>query len=439
MNPDIRYARSGGAAIAYQVVGAGPVDLVFVPDYMSNLVFGWESPHWRGFYEALASFSRLILFDKRGTGLSDHTGGFPTLETRMEDVHAVLDAVGSQRAVVVAAQEGCGLACLFAATYPERTVALVLFQPASHGAADTIAPDPDQMLRELSELRERWGTQAYSDQLLGQIAPTLAENEADRIWFANHLRVGASPAAAYALNRMYLETDLREVLPAIRVPTLLLYRGADMESMAQDVQRRVAGARLTRIPGADFWGIFLSPEIPAEIERFITGAQGPVLPDRLLTTLLFTDLVGSTALAAEVGDAAWRELLAQHHAVVRRELLLHRGREVDTAGDGFFATFEGPARAIHCADSIRRSLAELTLSVRAGVHTGECEIVGDKPAGIAVHTGARIAALAEAGEILVSSTVCHLVAGSGIRFESRGSHVLAGVPEPLDLYSVQLL
>jgi class 3 adenylate cyclase len=238
---------------------------------------------------------------------------------------------------------------------------------------------------------------------------------------------------------MYLETDLREVLPAIRVPTLLLYRGADMESMAQDVQRRVAGARLTRIPGADFWGIFLSPEIPAEIERFITGAQGPVVPDRLLTTLLFTDLVGSTALAAEVGDAAWRELLAQHHAVVRRELLLHRGREVDTAGDGFFATFDGPARAIHCADSIRRSLAELTLSVRAGVHTGECEIVGDKPAGIAVHTGARIAALAEAGEILVSSTVCHLVAGSGIRFESRGSQVLAGVPEPLDLYSVQPL
>jgi class 3 adenylate cyclase/pimeloyl-ACP methyl ester carboxylesterase len=439
MNPDIRYARSGGAAIAYQVVGDGPVDLVFVPDYMSNLVFGWESPHWRTFYEALASFSRLILFDKRGTGLSDHTGGFPTLETRMEDVHAVLDAVGSRRAVVLGAQEGCGLACLFAATYPERTVALVLFQPASHGAADVVDPDIEQMQRDLSELRERWGSQAYSDELLSDIAPSLAANDADRRWFANHLRVGASPAAAYALNRMYLETDLREVLPAIRIPTLLLYRGAGMESIAHDVQRRVAGARLTRIPGEDFWGIFLSPEIPAEIEGFISGTKEPAVPDRILTTLLFTDLVGSTTLAATVGDAAWRELLAQHHTVVRRELLLHRGREVDTAGDGFFATFEGPARAIHCADAIRRSLAELDLSVRAGVHTGECEVVSDKPAGIAVHTGARIAALAAAGEILVSSTVCHLVAGSGIRFQSRGAHVLAGVPEPLDLFAVEQL
>jgi class 3 adenylate cyclase/pimeloyl-ACP methyl ester carboxylesterase len=438
MNPDIRYARSGGAAIAYQVVGDGPVDLVFVPDYVSNLVFGWESPHWRTFYEALASFSRLILFDKRGTGLSDHTGGFPTLETRMEDLHAVLDAVGSHRTVVVAAQEGCGLACLFAATYPERTAALVLFQPAAMGAADLVG-DTEQMVRDLSDLRDRWGTQAYSDELLAEIAPSLAANEADRIWFANHLRVSASPAAAYALNRMYVETDLREVLPAVRVPTLLLYRGAELESFARDVQQRVSGARLTRVPGEDFWGIFLSPEIPIEIERFIQGAEGPLIPDRLLTTLLFTDLVGSTALAADVGDAKWRELLAQHNAVVRRELLLHRGREVDTTGDGFFAIFDGPARAIHCADAIRRSLAELHLPVRAGVHTGECEILSDKPAGIAVHVAARIAALAKADEILVSATVCHLVAGSGIRFESRGARALAGVPDEVDLYSVEQL
>jgi class 3 adenylate cyclase/pimeloyl-ACP methyl ester carboxylesterase len=439
MTPDIRYARSGGAAIAYQVVGDGPVDLVLVPDYMSNLVYGWESHHWRGFYDALAASFRLILFDKRGTGLSDNTGGFPTLETRMEDVHAVLDAVGSARAVVLGAQEGCGLACLLAATYPERTVALVLFQPASRGDADVADTDPDLLVAELSELRERWGTQSFSDELLSQIAPSLAANEADRIWFANHLRVGASPAAAYALNRIYFETDLREVLPAIRVPTLLLYRGAAMEPAAQDVQRRIVGARLVRVPGEDFWGIFLSPEIPAEIARFASADDRPVVPDRLLTTLLFTDLVGSTSMAAEVGDATWRELLAQHHAVVRRELLLHRGREVDTAGDGFFATFDGPARAIHCADAIRRSLAELQLPVRAGVHTGECEVVGDKPAGIAVHTGARIVALADAGEILVSSTVCHLVAGSGIRFRSRGTHVLSGVPEPLELHAVEHL
>ena len=440
MQLDIRYAHSGGVAIAYQVVGSGPTDLVFVPDFMSNLVYGWEVPRWRQFYERLASFSRLILFDKRGTGLSDYGGGFPTLETRMEDVRAVLDAIGSRETALLAAQEGCGMACLFAATYPERTTALALFQPASRGTSDDPAEawwsSEEEWERDLAELRERWGTQEYSDELLAKIAPSLAANEDDRAWVANLERVGASPAAAYALNRIYAETDLRDVLPAIRVPTLLLYRGEAQESRARNVQERIPDARLVRIPGDDEWGIFLSPEIPIEIERFLSGAEEAAEPDRVLLTVLFTDLVGATARAAELGDSAWRDLLARHHGVVRREIARGRGHEVDTAGDGLFATFDGPARAIRCADAIRIGLRDLHLQVRVGIHTGECELVGDKPAGIAVHTGARIAAAATAGEILVSSTVKDLVAGSGISFEDRGMHALKGVPEEWRLYRV---
>jgi class 3 adenylate cyclase len=434
---DIGYARSGGAAIAYQVVGHGPTDLVFVPDYMSHLVYGWESPRWRDFYERLASFSRLILFDKRGTGLSDHGGGFATLETRMEDVRAVLNAVGSDKTAVVAAQEGCSMACLFAATYPERTTALVLLQPLSRGTEN--ADEAQWWERTLPELRERWGTQEYSDEMLAENAPSLAANAEDRAWFANWVRVGASPAAAYALNRAYAETDLRDILPAIRVPTLLLYRGEDMKDHARDVQGRIPDARLIRIPGDDYWGIFSSPEIPIEIERFLSGAEEAAEPDRVLLTVLFTDLVGATARAADLGDSAWRDLLARHHGLVRREIARHRGREVDTAGDGLFATFDGPARAIRCADAIRNGLHDLELDVRVGIHTGECELVGDKPAGIAVHMGARITAAADAGEILVSSTVKDLVAGSGIAFHDRGEHTLKGVPHEWRLYAVTSL
>ncbi len=440
---DIRYARSGGAAIAYQVVGNGPTDLVFVPEFMSNLVYGWEIRHWREFYEKLASFSRLILFDKRGTGLSDYGGGFPTLETRMEDVRAVLDAVGSRKTAVLAAQEGCGMACLFAATYPERTRALVLFQPASRGTGDDPAEawwsSEEEWKRDFADMRERWGTQEFSDKMFAEIAPSLAANEDDRFWFANWTRVGASPAAAYALNRIYAETDLRDVLPAIRVPTLLLYRGVAQESRARNVQERIPDSRLVGIPGDDQWGIFLSPEIPVEIERFLSAPEQAPEPDRALVTVLFTDLVGATARAAELGDSAWRELLARHHEIIRREITRYRGREVDTAGDGLFATFDGPARAIRGADAIRSALRDLQLDVRVGVHTGECELVGDKPAGIAVHTGARIAAAADGGEILVSSTVKDLVSGSGISFDDRGMYELKGVPDQWRLYAVTSL
>jgi class 3 adenylate cyclase len=430
---DIRYARSGSVSIAYQVVGDGERDLVYVPDYVSNLVYGWESPHWRGFYERLAQSFRLILFDKRGTGLSDLGGHFPALETRMDDVRAVLDAVGSSSTVLLGSHDGCSMAAMYAATYPERTSALVIFQPVAH--------DPDGHTEDaranLAELRERWGTQEYSDEIFKETVPSLYPDPAEREGFANLLRVGASPAVAYALNRAWFETDLRDVLPAVRVPTLVLYRPVmGMEEHAREVAGLIPAARMLRVSGMDYSEIFLSPEIPEEIERFVAGEVVPEVPDSVLATVLFTDIVGSTARATELGDRAWREVLERHHALVRRELTRYRGEERDTAGDGFFATFDGPARAIRCAQAIVEGVHELGLQVRAGVHTGECELHEDKVAGLAVVIGARVAALAEGGEVLVSQTVKDLVAGAGIEFGERGGHELKGVPGRWDLYSV---
>jgi class 3 adenylate cyclase len=426
---DVRYVRSGDASIAYHVVGDAPIDLVLVPDFFSNLVYDWESRHWRPFYERLARSFRLILFDKRGTGLSDRGGLFPTLETRMEDVRAVLDAVGSERAVVFGPHEGSTMACLYAATYPDRTIALVLFQPAA------FQEPSEEFVQELRELRDRWGTLAFADQVLAQTSPTLSANAEDREWFANAMRVGASPAAGYALNRMWVDTDLRDVLSAIHVPTLVLYRGDVPRDEAKDVADRIRNARFVRIPGDDYWGTFLSPEIPDELERFVATLEEGPEPETVLATVLFTDLVGSTERAAEVGDDAWAKLVARHHAVIRGELRRFRGSEVDTAGDGFFATFDGPARAIRCAHAIHEAVEPLGLALRAGVDTGECRLVGEKPAGIAVSIGARAAAAAGAGEVVVTSTVRDLVAGSGIDFEERGEHDLKGVPGTWRLYA----
>jgi class 3 adenylate cyclase/pimeloyl-ACP methyl ester carboxylesterase len=430
---DIRYAKSGGTSIAYQVVGDGPTDFVYVPDYVSNLVYAWESPGYRSFYERLARSFRLILFDKRGTGLSDSGREFPTLETRMEDVHAVLDAVGSKRAVVFGGHEGAGMATLYAATYPERTIALVLFQPSPHGGH---WEDEDEARAELKELRDLWGTQDWCDKLLRVSAPSLAESQESRDWFANWLRVGASPSVAYELNRAFFETDLTDVLPAVRVPTLVLHRGQLAEPAALEVAEMIPSAEAVRLHGEDYFPIFLSPEIADEIEAFVEHGRAPVVPDTLLATVLFTDIVRSTERARELGDRTWRDLLAKHHALVRRELARYRGAERDTAGDGFFATFDGPARAIRCAQAIIEGLDRLGLEVRAGVHCGECELHEGKVAGIAVSTGARVAALAQAGEVLVSSTVRDLVAGSGIAFEDRGQHELKGVPGKWRLYAV---
>jgi class 3 adenylate cyclase len=432
MGLDIRYARSGGVSIAYQVVGEGDPDLVYVPDYVSNLVYGWESRHWRPFYERLAQTFRLILFDKRGTGLSDLGGHFPALETRMDDVRAVLDAVGSRDAVLFGSHDGCSMAALYAATYPERTRALVLFHPIAHdpeGQTDAVRED-------LARLRDGWGTQEYSDEILRDGAPSLYNDPRERESFANWLRVGASPSVAYALNRAWFETDLREILPAVRVPTLVLYRRSLAEPQALEVAERIPGARTLRVSGEDYSEVYLSPEIPEEIERFVAGEHVPEVPESVLATLLFTDIVGSTERAAELGDRGWRDLLARHHAFVRRELARYRGEEKDTAGDGFFATFDGPARAIRCAHAIVDGVRDLGLDLRAGVHTGECEVHEDKVAGLAVVIGARVAALAEGGEVLVSQTVRDLVAGAGIDFEERDKHELKGVPGSWRLYSV---
>lgn len=432
MEPDIRYARNGDVAIAYQVVGSGDRDLVLVPDFMSNLVYHWESTYWREFYERLARSFRLILFDKRGTGLSDRGSHFPVLETRMEDMRAVLDAVGSDHAVVFGSYEGNLMAALYAATYPERTDALVLFQFPPQGGVESHTLTQE----ELARLRLSWGTQQFSDEMLATICPTLLRSEADRLWFANSLRVGATPEVAYELNKAYSESDLREVLAAIRVPTLVLARGQQGAEDTRTAAGLIPYARLVDIAGSDWWGIFLSAEIVDEVEAFVATLGAGHELDSVLATILFTDLVGSTAKAAELGDRRWRELLAEHHARTRRELLRYRGVELDTAGDGFFARFDGPARAIRCACAIRDSVAELGLELRAGVHTGECEVIDDKVTGIAVSIGARVAAQAGRGEVLVSQTVKDLVAGSGLSFVDHGSAELKGVPGEWRLYAV---
>jgi class 3 adenylate cyclase/pimeloyl-ACP methyl ester carboxylesterase len=432
VGPDVRYVRSGGVAIAYQVVGDGETDLVFVPDYVSNLVYGWESPYWRPFYERLAESFRLILFDKRGTGLSDRGGSFPTLETRMEDVRAVLDAVGSERAAIFGSHEGCLMATLFAATYPESTIALALFHPPLVTVQGAYEAD-------LLDLRERWGTQEFSDELLEVTCPTLAATKEGRQWAANALRVGASPAMGYELNRAFMQTDLSDVYAAVRVPTLVLYRETpnvpENTEESRGVAGRIPGARLMRVSGSDYWGVFLSLDIAGELERLVAGEAAPPVPESVLTTLLFTDIVGSTEQAASIGDRAWRDLLSKHHATVRRELARFRGEERDTAGDGFFATFDGPARAIRCAQAAMKAVRPLGLELRAGIHTGECELHEGKVAGVALSIGSRICGAAGTGELLVSRTVKDLVAGSGITFENRGRHELKGVG-PWELHAI---
>jgi class 3 adenylate cyclase len=428
---EIKYARNGGVALAFQVVGDGDVDLVYVSDYVSNLTYGWEYPPWRDFYLRLARSFRLILFDKRGTGLSDHGGQFATLETRMEDLRAVLDAAGSSNPVILSGHEGSGMAVMFAASYPERTRALVLF----HAIAKGEGIESESRQQELADLREGWGVQEWCDELLRDGCPSLAGSEDHRRWFANWLRVGASPAVAYALNRAFNETDLRDVLPAVRVPTLLLYRSL-YEADTMDVASRIPNARTMRVSGSDYLEIFLSPDIVEEIERFVAGEEAPSVPESVLATVMFTDIVNSTDHAARIGDRAWRDLLARHHAIVRRELSRYRGHERDTAGDGFFATFDGPARAIGAAQAITNGVRTLGLEARIGIHVGECELHDDKIAGLAVNIGSRVAANAGASEVLVSQTVRDLVAGSGISFGDRGIHELKGIPGSWQLFAV---
>jgi class 3 adenylate cyclase len=431
--PETRYARSGDVNIAYQVVGEGRLDLVYVPGWVSNVEFMWSYEPFAYFLQRLSSFSRLILFDKRGTGLSDHvpTDQLPTLEQRMDDVRAVLDAVGSERAALFGHSEGGNMCLLFAATYPQRVTALALLAIyAKRLRSDDYpwAPTPEQREAEARQLEERgWG-----EVDLGWYAPSRASDAEFTRWLGAWLRNGASPRAAAALLRMNSLIDVRDVLPMISVPTLMLHRVADRDVKIEEaryISERIPGARLVELPGD-------AHVIPAgdverlvdELEEFLTGVRPAAEPDRVLATVVFTDIVGSTERAVALGDRAWRDLLDSHHAIVRRELDRYRGREVDTAGDGFLATFDGPARAVRCACAIRDAVRKLGLEVRAGVHTGEVQIHGESVAGVAVHTGARVSALAAPGEVLVSRTVTDLTAGSGLMFEPRGEHELKGVP-----------
>jgi class 3 adenylate cyclase len=440
--PETRYAKSGDVNIAYQVFGEGPFDLVHVPAFTSHVELSWQVPAMAAVSRRLASFSRLIRFDKRGTGMSDRVAGVPTLETRMDDVRAVMDAVGSARAALLGASEGAAMSILFAATYPDRTWALVL---AGGYPRRRWAPDyPWGYSGQLEEYERSWGTPQHAAQSAEALAPS-ADEESKRA-LATLLRQSVSPGAAAALARMNAEIDVRQVLSAIRIPTLVLNRTREREFVIQGsryIAEHVPGARHVEVPGVDHAIFAGDAERPVEeIERFLTEtweerAWEDVEPDRVLATVLFTDIVGSTAKAAELGDAGWRELLADHHALIRRQLVRYRGNEIDTAGDGFFASFDGPARAIRCACSISAAVKPLGIDVRAGLHTGECEELEGKVGGIAVHIGARVAKEAKPGEVLVSSTVKDLVAGSGIVFRQRGVAELKGVPGEWRLFAVE--
>ena len=440
MLPQTRYAKSGDVNIAYQVLGQGPPDLVLIPGWVSNIEIFWEEPAVVRFFTRLASFSRLILFDKRGTGLSDRVAEMPNLETRMDDARAVLDTVGSERAALFGYSEGGVLCALFAATYPNRASALIM-----HGsyARLTAAPDYPWGLNEqersafVDQAVREWGAPIGIDMR----APSMATDERFRQWWARFLRLSASPAAFATLSHMNAQMDIRQVLPAIRVPTLILHsvndRNLDVRG-SRYLAERIPGAELVELSGPDHVPWLSDADIVVdEVEEFLTGARHAPEPERVLATVMFTDIVGASERAAGLGDRRWHDLLDSHHALIRRQLNHFRGREIDTAGDGFLAIFDGPARAVRCASTISDGVRSLGIEVRAGLHTGECEMMGDKLAGIAVHIGSRVAALARPGEVLVSSTVKDLVAGSGLSFQDRGIQSLKGIPGEWRLFAVE--
>jgi class 3 adenylate cyclase/DNA-binding SARP family transcriptional activator len=444
MKPQTEYARSGDIHIAYQVLGdseeraPGANDLIFIPPFVSNVEYIWEEPSAARFLRRLASFSRLIHFDKRGTGLSDRVSEVnpPTLEERIDDIRAIMDQVGSERTAIFGHSDGGPLSLLFAATYPDRVLALITFGTS---ARTTWAPDyPWATTREqreewLQQVVRHWG-QAHA---LRGLAGSMADDERFMQWLATYSRLGASPSAALALGRMNTEIDVRHILPAIRVPTLVLHRTGDGNiENARYLTDHIPTARFVELPGADhlpFVGD--SDALLDQVEEFLTGVRPVPRYDRVLATLLFTEIAGSTARAAQIGDARWKHLLESHGTLVRRELQRYRGREVKTVGDGFLATFDGPGRAVRCGRAIVDEARTLGLEVRAGLHTGECELMEDDVAGVAVHIASRIVGLAAPGEVLASSTVRDLVVGSGIEFVSRGTHALRGVPGEWQVYA----
>lgn len=441
MPPETRYAKSDDVHIAYQVLGDGPIDVLFVPGFVSNVEATWQSPEGSAFFQRLASFCRLIMFDKRGTGMSDRGSQIFTLEQRMHDVQAVLDAVGSERATLFGISEGGPMSLLYAATYPERTSALVLY-----GTYAKRVPVPDypfgwkneQWDRVLGNFERKWGTPEGVD--VNMWAPSIAGDADAASRLASYFRASASPGAVVAVMKMNREIDVRQVLPSIRVPTLVLHRTAERVAEvghARYMAQHIPGAKLVELSGEDHvpW-IGDQDSILDEVEEFVTGARHAHELERVLATVLFVDIAGSTERVAAIGDRAWRGLLEAFQAKVREVLRQYRGQEIDTAGDGFLAAFDGPARAVRCAGAIRDAVRGIGVEVRCGLHTGECERSGEKLAGIAVHTGARVAGFAAPGEVLVSQTVRDLVAGSGLEFEARGTQKLKGVPGEWQLFGV---
>jgi class 3 adenylate cyclase len=431
MQPDTRYAKSGNVHIAYQVFGEGPINLVIVPGFVSNIELFWDHAELARFLLRMASFARVAIFDKRGTGTSDRVAGIPHLDERIDDLRSVMDAAGMEQAAVCGTSEGGALSMVFAATYPDRCRALALY-------AAWARANPEAVEGLVSYIESAWGT----GRSLPLFAPSRANDPALQSWWGKLERQGASPAAAATLLRMNGQINVRDIVPTIRVPTVVIHRARDRlipAKAGRSLAKHIPGARYVELPGEDhlFFVGDNADGIADAIEEFLTGSHAPVAVDRVLATVLFTDIVGATDKAEALGDQRWRDLLANHHAAVRRSLDRFRGREIKTTGDGFLAVFDGPARGVRCACSIADEIRRLGIEVRAGLHTGECEVMGDDYGGIAVHIGARVAALAGAGEVLVSSTVKDLVAGSGLRFIDFGLRALKGVQDEWRIFAVE--
>lgn len=441
--PETKYARSGDVNIAYQVIGDAPLDLVFVMGWVSHLEYFWTEPTFARFLTRLSSFARLILIDKRGTGLSDRVPltQLPTLEQRMDDVRAVMDAVGSERAALCGVSEGGPMCSLFAATYPEKTAALVMIGTYAKRIRDAEykwAPTLAERQHFLAEIEQHWGGPVG----LEERAPSVSQDARFREWWATYLRMGASPGAAVALTKMNAEIDVRHVLPTIRVPTLVLHRTGDRCLKVEEgryVAEKIPGARFVELPGVDHLPFVGDQEaMLAEVEEFLTGVRHTPEPDRVLATVLFLSIVDSPVRAAELGESRWQDLLGRLRTHVKKEIEWFRGREIDLTGTAPLATFDGPARAIRCACAIREYASRLGVEVRAGLHTGECDLMeGDQVGGLAVEIGQKVRATAAPGEILVSRTVKDLIGGSGLRFEDHGRHTLDGIYGEWDLFRVE--
>ena len=441
MQPETKYAQSGDVSIAYQVVGSGPLDLLIVPGFISHLEQAWEDPAYSRFLKRLASFSRLIQFDKRGTGLSDRIAGIPTLEERMDDVRAVMDATGSERAALFGVSEGGSMSILFSATYPERTSALILYGSIARGSW---APDyswGDRLDQEHEDWLEGWRKEWGGPYGIETFAPSAAHDAQFRQWWAKYLRLGASPSAVINVFRMNAAIDVRDILPAVHVPTLVLHRLGDQAIEIEHgryIAQHIPGARLVELSGDDhLWWVGDSESIVNEIQEFLTGERPVVEPDRVLATVLFTDIVDSTKRAAEMGDRRWRDLLDRHNTVMHTEIDRFKGRVVKSTGDGFLATFDGPARAIHCALAASEEARRLGIEIRSGLHTGEVELIDGDVGGIAVHTAARVLAEASASEVWTSRTVKDLVAGSRFKFSEQGTYKLKGIAGDWPLFTVE--